>query len=243
MLPIEFETLQLPRGHTKPRHVHSTGQLICVTEGAIMCESEAMQWHMMSRQAAWIPPGLAHGAVALSPLTATLARIDVRRLPGWPEGVAVVHASQLLAGAVQRLQERLAHRWDAAAGPLAAVLADELAMLAPLPQKLPLPAHPRLRRLAGDMLSGLEAAWTLDATAARYGYSRSTLNRAFVRETGLPLGRWLLCARMNAARLLIDEGRTVSETAERVGYGTVSGFCAAFRQYFGASPTALERQA
>lgn len=208
----------------------------------MLCESETMRWHMMSRQAAWIPPGLMHSARAMAPLTATLLKIDVRRLSAWPDKVVVTNASQLLASLIERLHERSGQGWAAPVERLIAVLADEFASLAPVPQQVPLPRDIRLREFAADMLADLQASWELGNIAVRYGYSRSTLSRAFAHDTGMSLGRWLLCARMNSARLLIEEGGSVSETAERIGYGTVSGFCAAFRQHFGASPTRLGRK-
>lgn len=76
--------------------------------------------------------------------------------------------------------------------------------------------------------------------AAAAGYSVPHFNVRFRELTGSSPYEYFTQMRMNEAkRLLICEGLTVSETAEHLGYATVSHFGATFRRYTGMTPTAF----
>jgi AraC-like DNA-binding protein len=80
-------------------------------------------------------------------------------------------------------------------------------------------------------------------TARAAGASPSTLLRAFKRELGGPPSAWLRGRRLDEAMLLLKTQRlTVSEVAERVGYGSVASFTHAFSRHFGELPSAVRDQ-
>lgn len=64
-----------------------------------------------------------------------------------------------------------------------------------------------------------------------------SIERSFVRQTGMTLRRWRLANRMEAAAALLTAGGAqVGVVAHRVGYRDHSAFSRAFRSHFGLSP-------
>jgi len=74
------------------------------------------------------------------------------------------------------------------------------------------------------------------AMAAVLGMSERTLRRRFRREVKERLWEWLRRKRMELARQLLREGTLVKELPGRLGYGSVSAFCRAYRLWWGRSP-------
>ena len=120
---------------------------------------------------------------------------------------------------------------------LLAVITDELAAALPqAPLSLALPRDPRARA-AADLWNDAAEAPTLAQTARVLGISGRTLDRLFLRETGMSAGRWrrrmiLMCALAALAR-----GDTVARAALDAGYSAASAFIHAFRREFGVTPS------
>jgi transcriptional regulator GlxA family with amidase domain len=72
--------------------------------------------------------------------------------------------------------------------------------------------------------------------------SERTFARRFVEETGVSPKQWLLAARIDLAKQLLESGDTgIDEIAQRVGLGTPANLRARFRKATGTSPTAYRR--
>jgi transcriptional regulator GlxA family with amidase domain len=94
-------------------------------------------------------------------------------------------------------------------------------------------------------------AWALDhldeplavRDLARHArVSERTVARRFVDETGLPPLRWLLGARIQRARELIETTDFgVDQVADRCGLGTAANLRLHFRRIVGTTPTAYRR--
>ncbi|MBQ4328429.1 MAG: helix-turn-helix transcriptional regulator [Lentisphaeria bacterium] len=69
------------------------------------------------------------------------------------------------------------------------------------------------------------------------GTSVNTLQRQFLKATGLPVKKWLLNRKMEyAVELLMYKGATIKETADKLGFADRYHFSKVFRHYFGISP-------
>lgn len=80
--------------------------------------------------------------------------------------------------------------------------------------------------------------WTVATLAKSAALSRSALFERFTRTVGLPPMGYLLAWRMAVAKdLLRKQDITVSDVAERVGYGSASTFSTAFTRRVGQPPT------
>jgi transcriptional regulator GlxA family with amidase domain len=68
------------------------------------------------------------------------------------------------------------------------------------------------------------------------GASARTIDRVFIRETGLSFGQWRLQARLNAAFVLLMTNGNIARIATEVGFASSSAFGVAFRRTFGLTP-------
>ena len=84
------------------------------------------------------------------------------------------------------------------------------------------------------------ATCTCEKLAAHLGLSRRQTHRLCVDYYGAPFRTLLNRTRMEIARYRLDNSETsVTELAELLGYASTSSFSAAFKRYFGRSPTDL----
>ncbi|GEM_PF-6511032 len=73
--------------------------------------------------------------------------------------------------------------------------------------------------------------------AAKLGTNETTLRRQFKSAFGMTLFEYVLNTRMQAARLLLQDGYLqIAEISHRVGYTTPANFSTAYKRYFGVSP-------
>jgi transcriptional regulator GlxA family with amidase domain len=80
---------------------------------------------------------------------------------------------------------------------------------------------------------------TIAVLADHAGVSTRTFARRFTDETGLPPIRWLLSARLDLARELLENSHAgVEHIARRCGLGTAANLRLHFRRRFGTTPTA-----
>ena len=72
--------------------------------------------------------------------------------------------------------------------------------------------------------------------ARRLGMSGRNTSRRVRMIYGRNFRELLLEQRMSMARLYLEQGLSVAQTAERLGYAEKSAFCHAFRRFFGETP-------
>jgi AraC-like DNA-binding protein len=108
------------------------------------------------------------------------------------------------------------------------------------------PASPRWFQAASDPRLGPalhaihstpDAQWTVPRLAALSGFSRAAFARNFERALGESPMRYLTEWRMTLARdHLRMDGLSITEIAQRVGYGSPNAFAAAFLRHHGTPP-------
>jgi AraC-like DNA-binding protein len=91
-----------------------------------------------------------------------------------------------------------------------------------------------LRRATG--LLETQPSTSLSALAHAVGLGKRTLERRFVVETGLTVGRWRQQQVLLRALEALASGRSVKQVAFGAGYSSPSAFVAAFRKHLGATP-------
>ncbi|MBE6549855.1 MAG: helix-turn-helix domain-containing protein [Ruminococcaceae bacterium] len=72
--------------------------------------------------------------------------------------------------------------------------------------------------------------------ASACGMSVSTMQKLFFRYTGIGMMKYYEGVRMQHARMLLNNGRSVKEVALTLGYSDQNYFSTAYKRYFGASP-------
>ena len=73
-------------------------------------------------------------------------------------------------------------------------------------------------------------------------FSRRTVERRILAETGLTLGQWSQQARALVGLRALSQGSSVIESASEAGFETASGFIQSFRAQFGTTPGRIFRK-
>ena len=91
-------------------------------------------------------------------------------------------------------------------------------------------------------MRNLEEPLTIEALAEKARVSPRTLARMWRQETGISPHQWLLTARLDQARQLLEvTDLSVDQIATRTGLGSGTNFRARFRAAVGTTPTAYRR--
>jgi len=200
-------------------------------------ETEDGIWVVPSHRAVWIPAGIEH-SVAMS------GWVSMRTLYLLPELAAALPRRCCVVEVAPLLRELILHA--IAQGPLrrdcaehrrlVAFLLDRLRALPVVPLELPMPRDERALRVALRLREDPGGTAPLDVVARGSGASRRTLERLFLGETGISLGRWRQQARLLHAMRRLAHGEAVTGVALEVGYESPSAFIAAFSHAFGTTP-------
>ncbi|MDA0166870.1 helix-turn-helix domain-containing protein [Solirubrobacter ginsenosidimutans] len=91
-------------------------------------------------------------------------------------------------------------------------------------------------------LTRLHEPLTVRTLAAHAHVSERTFARRFSAETGVPVLRWLLAQRVDAARAALESTDAgIDEIAHRCGFGTAANLRKHFRRAVSTTPTAYRR--
>lgn len=230
----------LPGGHGFRQHQHDWHQLIHLSRGALAVEAEGRRWLLPPRGCLWIPAQLPHAVEVVR-------RVTMQTLYLHPDLVGEEHAQprllepsallrQVIAEALRLVVLQPADRLHAS---LAALLAALVARTPTVELALPLPRDPRALRLARAILARPGDPAALATLTGAADASTRTLERLFVAETALSIGRWRQRARLQHAVRLLAEGGPVNAVAFECGYESPSAFIAAFRREVGLTPGAF----
>ncbi|HEX4456091.1 MAG TPA: AraC family transcriptional regulator [Kofleriaceae bacterium] len=223
--------------HTERRCDRNWHLLAFAIRGHLEIVTDAARRLVPSEHAVWIPAGTAHASVMRAPISmrsifvaAQLARHaralrTIRVAPLLRE--LILHASKL--GALDRAIPAQAR--------LTAVLLDQLADAQDVTYELRSPRDPRARRFAELVASEPGADRSIRELARAAGTSLRTLERCYLRETGLGVGEWRRRVRLFHALHRLERGESVTEVALDSGYATPSAFGVAFRRQFGRPPS------
>lgn len=219
-------------GETIAMHAHDRDQLVYASAGVMTVRTGEGAWVTPPHRAVWIPAGTPH-AIAMS------GRVAMRTLyfrpvlvRGLPRKCCVIAVSNLVRELILHICAHGADRH------VSALLARQLRALPTLALELPMPSDARACRVAERLAAEPGTQAELASLCRDAGASRRTIERSFIAETGLSLGRWRQQSRLMHAVQLLGGGATVTEVAYEAGYATPSAFTVAFHKTFGATPTA-----
>ncbi|MGC1333084.1 MULTISPECIES: AraC family transcriptional regulator [unclassified Pseudomonas] len=231
--------LDFEDGHWVASHSHHKAQLLYATQGVLVVGSAEGHWLVPGNRGLWIPPGVAHW-------TRMVGAVRIRTLYIDPALVAVpLPASCCVLGVSPLLRELILAAVDISGlpapdsrdGRVMALMLDELSQQQVLALHLPQLHHRALQPLSQQILLGQGLELELNDWAAQLNVNPKTLQRWFLRDTGMTFGKWRQQARLLTALQRLALGRSVLEVALDVGYNTPSAFSAMFRRQFGVSPS------
>lgn len=90
----------------------------------------------------------------------------------------------------------------------------------------------------------MDSGLSVETVAERYGLSISYFSKVFNQYTGKTFPDYTNCLRLEKARemLLADQHKPIGEIANQVGFSSSSYFSAAFRKYYGVSPSQVRKK-
>jgi AraC-like DNA-binding protein len=225
-----------------PEHSHQRGQLVALTHGLLIVETESQRWMFPSGRCAWTPPNCQHAARSVGGAAGAMVDLSPEMCRGLPKTPCVFNSSELLFAIVHRMVDwDLRQPLNPAKRHLITTLRDEIRQPDQRPLRLSIPREERLARVADALLDDVADDRTLDAWAQVAGMARRTFMRAFSAHAGMSFGRWRQQARLFAALEMLAQKKSVTEVAIAVGYDSVSAFIEMFRTMLGATPQAYFR--
>lgn len=237
---VEGQSVEYREPQTLSMHEHHEGQLIYAATGMIVVGSSDGYWVAPPTRALWLPSGLQHW-------TRTSANVQLRtvllRAPAQgllPSRSCVINVSPLLrevicALAAEPAGDVMLRRRFA----LTTLLLDELSEIPVLPLHLPSLRDRRLARIEQQVLGEPEKYLSLSVWAGKLHVNQRTLQRLFIKETGMPYRRWLQQAQLLLALEWLAEGRRVIDVAIGLGYSSQSAFTFMFKRILGMPPGAF----
>jgi AraC-like DNA-binding protein len=223
-------------GHTVAPHAHPWGQLIYAVSGVTSVSTAHGSWVVPPHWAVWAPPGIAHalrftGAASLRTL---YLRPDVAS-PA-PTSVVVTVSLLLRELILRTVQIGMLDARQRTHVAMVDLMVHEFSTLPTHALDLPLPRSEWLRRVAQHLTERPSDETSHVVLARRFGIGVRTLERGFVEETGLSLGRWRRHARLMHALRQLAAGASVKRVAAETGYRSPSAFVAAFRAALETTP-------
>jgi transcriptional regulator GlxA family with amidase domain len=111
-----------------------------------------------------------------------------------------------------------------------------------VPRSVPEPLGERFAATREWALHRLGEPLTLEALARHAGVSARTFSRRFVDDTGYTPMQWIMRARIDVARELLERSeQSVEQIADRVGLGTGANLRLHFQRILGTTPSEYRR--
>ena len=236
--PISTRSTDYPGGTIIGRHQHRRHQLVHSIRGVMRVDTDAGQWVVPPTRALWMPAGLVHSIVCISVVHMRSVYVRPGAVPGLSRLPQVVGVSALLRELIQAaIQVRQPYAPNSRDGRLMRLLLDEMRALPVLPLHLPQPADPRLRQICDRLAAEPDDGSTLGDWGRALGLDRKTIERLFVRDTGLTFGRWRQQFRLLRALERLAGGDRIIDVALDLGYQSQGAFATMFKRQFGLPPS------
>ncbi|NEX62431.1 AraC family transcriptional regulator [Noviherbaspirillum galbum] len=236
--PVSARATDYPTGwHIEP-HAHSKHQLIYAVRGVMIVQADAGRWVVPPTRAIWMVAGMTHeircvGQVHMrSLLVATDAGRDLFKRTQ-AVGISPL-LRELIRAAVDVRQPYAPGTRDSR---VMRLILDELRALPVLPLHVQMPSDARLLAICEQLQRRLDDPSTMLDWAKRLSLNVKTIQRLFVKETGMTFGQWRQQARLLRALELLATGEKVIDVALALGYDSPSAFTTMFRKQFGLTPS------
>lgn len=221
-----------------PEHFHPEAQLIFSISGSMDILVSHRRWLVPPQMALWMPSSTAH-SIKMS------KSVSMRTLYFSPEiskqmssSCKVLHVVPLLKQLVLYCCEtKQLSIEDTEQRSLIEVILSQISKAQELPLNLLLPKDLRGIKLAQILLDDLGDQKNLTEHCQNIGASKKTLERIFVAETGLNLGKWRQQSRLLNGIKLISEGHSITQASLDSGYSSSSAFSFMFKKILGISPS------
>ena len=211
--------------------------MVYAARGVMTVSTSDGTWIVPTHRAVWIPARKQHrivmsGVVAmrtlyLRPGTAKTLREEccVVNVPLLLKEL-ILHACELQS--LSRGSRRERHVID--------IIVDQLEAIQTVPLRLPTPSDGRAQRVAQLLRADPGSQRRLEHFCRLAGASKRNMERLFLKDVGMSLGRWRQQSRLMHALQLLAQGATVTNAALESGYSTPSSFISMFRKVLNTTP-------
>lgn len=236
--PITGRSSDYPASWHIAPHAHSKHQLIYAVRGVMVVQADAGRWVVPPTRAIWMVAGMTHeirciGEVHMRSLL--VATDAAPRLLGETQAVGISPLLRELIRAAMTAQQPYAP--GTRDGRVMRLILDEVRALPVLALHLQMPADTRVLRICEHLQQHLDDPSTLPDWARRLAVDVKTIQRLFMKETGMTFGQWRQQARLLRALELLATGEKVIDVALALGYDSPSAFATMFRKHFDAAPS------
>jgi AraC-like DNA-binding protein len=225
-------------GENVSDHFHDEDQLVFASKGVMTVRTKNAVWIVPPQRAVWIPGPVVHSirmSGAVSMRTLYFARKFIKALPRecFVMNVSpllrelIVHACSSRAHSVRKPREKR----------LIEMIVDQLDLRDQIPLQLPLPADERAKRVADVLIANPGDERVLDDLCRECGAAKRTVERLFLDETHMTIGKWRQQLRMLHSIQMLAAGEKVINVALDAGYNSPSAFISAFRKVMGTTPS------
>jgi AraC-like DNA-binding protein len=232
----------LTAGGVIGQHRHDEHQVAYAGRGVIGVTTEDALWLAPAAQAIWIPAGTAHSHSAHVAAQLHLIGVPVGSAPELSDRPTALTVGPLLRELIKALTRDPPD--DAAEqSRLRGVLADQLRAAPQHALPVPVPSSPVLKNACAILQSDPGDPSSLADLARAVHVSERTLSRLFRSDVGLTYPQWRRRLRLSHALVLLADGVSVTATAHKCGWSSVSAFIETFRSAFGYTPGAATTSA
>jgi AraC-like DNA-binding protein/quercetin dioxygenase-like cupin family protein len=236
--PIFARATDYPAGwHIEP-HAHAKHQLIYAVRGVMVVQAEAGRWVVPPTRAIWMQMGMTHEIRCVGEVHMRSLLVAPKAAPRQMDRTQAVAISPLLRELIRAAMEvTQPYAPGTRDGRVMRLILDELSALPVLPLYLQMPTDARLQQITGLLQRRLDDPSTVADWARRLDVDVKTIQRQFIKETGLTFAQWRQQARLLRALERLATGEKVIDVALALGYDSPSAFAAMFRKHFGQAPS------
>ena len=219
-------------------HYHDVGQLLYAVSGTMRVYTSNRIVLLPPTMALWIPPGVQHRVEVLAAVEMRIIFARPDALPIVGENSCVLAVSPLLRELILAIISRpKTSASDPQHDSLYTLFSSELSQSREIPLSLPMPTDHRIKPMIEKATTNLGGIVSVTKWCSLAPTSRKTIERIFIRQTGLTPSQWLKQARLIFAVSAIANGNSVGSVALDLGYATASSFSYMFKQSLGVSPS------
>lgn len=101
---------------------------------------------------------------------------------------------------------------------------------------LPLKEKQKLEAVRSYITNNLEGKLTIERLGKQFGIAKTSLKENFRRLFDKTIHSYIIDKKIEMAKLLLEEGETITEVAEKVGYPEATNFARVFKNQTGLTP-------
>jgi len=236
--PVTGRATDFPSGWNIVPHAHAKHQLIYAVRGVMVVQALAGRWVVPPTRAIWMVAGMTHEIRCIGEVHMRSLLVAPNAAPKLLDVTQAVGISPLLRELIRAAMDvQQPYVGATRDGRVMRLILDELRALPVLPLHLQMPSDPRLLQICNLLRQRLDDSSTMTDWAQRLRVDVKTIQRLFVKETGMTFGQWRQQARLLRALELLAIGEKVIDVALALGYESPSAFATMFRKQFDQTPS------